>query len=194
MKRMVLVTMVAVGLGGCGSGTTEAPVASTPAPMASMPEPGLLGEGVVMEVAIREPLSARESRPGDVFSADLVAPIVGNAGEILMPGEATVYGRVTAVTPTAIAVDVDRIEYGEITQPLTADVVAVDVASALDSDEMAMISGAVVLSPTEAATLPGLDLAASGGTAIAPAWGNSEVLLPPGTRLAVQFSDVVPMQ
>jgi hypothetical protein len=176
--------ILAVGLVVAGCGDDGQPRAPRDGQRAAAPtvrnEARIVPTGTTLEIRTHTVLSAARNRPGDAFTASLAGPLVDARGAIIVPADARVRGRVTAVAapaevgqPAVLQLAFEAISFAGRSVPLQAQV-----------EE--------VIGRTEISALPGVTVGTAAGTAIGLDATDGEPILPRGTGLLIRV--VAPIQ
>jgi hypothetical protein len=176
----------------------------TPADASSLPV------GVVLNVRLDEEIGTKVSKVGDEFTATVENAVVAQNGETVVPAGAKVHGTVTGLDDSERVGDaaVIKIDFDELTMngqdhEFNAKVTATNLETrGGDTTEETLkkagvgaaagaVFGAVLSGGDLDKILLGGALGAAAGTAISLGAGDTEAVLPAGTRMKLQTTRVV---
>ena len=173
----------------------------------------ILPGGSTIEVTLDNEIGTKVSKVGDAFSATVQNAVVAQNGVTVVPAGSKVYGRVTAVDNSdrvgdaaVIKVDFERLTVSGRDYPFNATVTATNLQTrggdtrneTLKKAGVGAAAGAVL-----GAVLSGGDLdkillggvlGAAAGTAISLGMGDTEAVLPSGTRMTLRTTQQVALQ
>lgn len=175
--------IIAVGLAvpGCGEDSqprTQREGQRTAGPPART-EARIVPTGTTLEIRTHTVLSTARNRPGDAFTASLAGPLVDARGTIIVPADALVRGRVTAVAAPA-----------EVGQPAVLQL-AFEAISFAGRSFPLQARVEEVIGRTEISALPGVTVGTAAGTAIGLDAMDGEPILPRGTGLLIRVADPI---
>jgi hypothetical protein len=193
-----LLALALAGGTGCGGGSAGVRSAGSPHEATIVDSfGGDVPAGTTMWVKLDNDLSLR-SRPGQVFTARVTAPVLGSDGEILIPARARVVGHVVQARgdhghgrSPHIILRLDELEMHGQRQPIDATIVETDVKqdrtpewehAAIGAGIGAILGG--LLEGGEGALVGGA-LGAVAGTAIS--LGTQDGELERGSKLAIRL-------
>lgn len=135
--------------------------------------------GTTFTIRTQTALSTERNRPGDVLTAGLTGPLVDGAGTIIIPGNAIVRARVTAVATPA-----------QIDQPAVLHL-AFEAISFTGHSYPIQATIEQVIGRTGIAVRPGAAVGQAAGTPIAIETENADAILPRGTDLLIRVNEPV---
>lgn len=218
MKRFAVGTFAlaaAVALGAC---QRPVEVYSEPA-RATMGEQVILPAtattavpaGTTVRATLDQRLSTEDTNVNDTFTMTLQTPIVDANRNTVIPAGARINGRVTAVrrsidvaTPAILRLEFQTIQWGNRTQPFTADVVETQVRregrtaeSVLRGAATGAAAGAVlgaIIGRDVQGALTGAAIGAGAGTIISLGTSNQDAVLDAGTQMTLRITEPVPFR
>lgn len=161
--------------------------------------------GETFRVRLRQKLSTRDNRPGDVFTAELIDPLIGGR-YVVMPSGTPLRGEVTAVQksggqgePAVIKIDFGELLYMGGTYPVTVTVIDADPETEgryTTGDKAARIGGGAgagaiigaIIGKGKGAVI-GAAIGAAAGTAITLATEDVDAVLPAGSVLTLRLDE-----
>lgn len=188
----------------------------TPQPQERSPEPEVIrreprvvtsvaNTGTTFSVRLNETLSTETNRVGDGFSATLSAPILGSAGEVVIPAGALIRGRLTQVAKSGhvgetgiISLAFESVSFDGRSLPIEGSVVKANpqrknrtpakeqAAKAAGGAAAGAILGRVLGKDTKS-TITGAVIGAAAGTAIAMGTADVDVVLPAGSEMVIKL-------
>lgn len=180
---------------------------ATPADASSLPV------GVVLNVRLDEEIGTKVSKVGDEFTATVESAVVAQNGETVVPAGAKVHGIVTGLDDSERVGDaaVIKIDFDELTMngqdhEFNAKVTATNLETrGGDTTEETLkkagigaaagaVLGAVLSGGDLDKILIGGALGAAAGTAISLGMGETEAVLPSGTRMTLQTTQTVSLR
>ena len=211
-KTIPAALVVGLMLAGCARTTRvesggDVDLGSTPVDARMLPG------GSMIEVTLDKEIGTKVSKVGDAFSATVQNAILAQNGATVVPAGSKVYGRVTAVDNSehvgdaaVIKVDFERLAVSGRDYPFNATVTATNLQTrggdtrneTLKKAGVGAAAGAVL-----GAVLSGGDLdkillggvlGAAAGTAISLGMGDTEAVLPSGTRMTLRTTQQVALQ
>jgi hypothetical protein len=168
--------------------------------------------GTTIEVRLDNEIGTKVSKVGDAFTATVENAIVAQNGTTMVPAGSKVYGKVTGVDNSdhvgeaaAIKIDFERLTVSGQDYPFNARVTATNLQSRGDSRETTLkkagvgaaagaVLGAVLSGGELDKILLGGALGAAAGTVISLGMGDAEAVLPAGTRMTLQTTQVVSLR
>jgi hypothetical protein len=168
--------------------------------------------GTTIEVRLDNEIGTKVSKVGDAFTATVENAIVAQNGTTMVPAGSKVYGKVTGVDNSdhvgeaaAIKIDFERLTVSGQDYPFNARVTATKLQSRGDSRETTLkkagvgaaagaVLGAVLSGGELDKILLGGALGAAAGTVISLGMGDAEAVLPAGTRMTLQTTQVVSLR
>jgi hypothetical protein len=168
--------------------------------------------GTTIEVRLDNEIGTKVSKVGDAFTATVENAIVAQNGTTMVPAGSKVYGKVTGVDNSdhvgeaaAIKIDFERLTVSGQDYPFNARVTATNLQSRGDSRETTLkkagvgaaagaVLGAVLSGGELDKILLGGALGAAAGTVISLGMGDTEAVLPAGTRMTLQTTQVVSLR
>jgi hypothetical protein len=162
----------------------------------------VLPVGTTLEVQLDQPISARDTRVGDRFTAHVTSPVVAQNGGVVVPAGAIVEGHVTGIEPSRdptrpalIRLDFDALRVGDRSYPFTANVERTALPGRSDADLKKKAGTGAVAGGVLGAVLGRGDLkdivlggaiGAAAGSLISLGTDRVEARLPAGTRLTLR--------
>lgn len=179
---------------------------SVQTPVASSDE---IPEGTDLRVSLNQKLDTENTQEGDTFTATLLDPLMSDDGEVVVPADSVVAGKITGVAPStnaneqaAIRLDINEIRVDDVSYPMTADITETGVESHADQSDIStgaavggvtgLALGAVIGRSVGSAVLGGI-LGAGTGTAISLGVGTTNAELPAGSSMTIRTTRAVPL-
>ena len=168
--------------------------------------------GTVLSVRLDQEIGTKASKVGDSFSATVENAVVASNGATVVPAGARVYGKVTGLDNSdhvgeaaAIKIDFERLTVSGRDYPFNAKVTATNLQTRGDSRETTLkkagvgaaagaVLGAVLSGGDLDKILLGGALGAAAGTVISLGMGDTEAVLPAGTRMTLQTTQTVSLR
>jgi hypothetical protein len=166
--------------------------------------------GTAVEVTLDQEIGTKVSKVGDTFTATVANAIVAQNGATVVPAGSKVHGKVTGVDNSdrvgdaaVIKVDFERITVGGQDHPINAKVTATNLQTrggdtrdeTLKKAGVGAAAGAILGAVLSGGDLDkillGGALGAAAGTAISLGMGDTEAVLPAGTRMTLQTTQMV---
>jgi hypothetical protein len=185
----------------------EVDLSATPVDARTLPS------GTSVEVTLDQEIGTKVSKVGDTFTATVANAIVAQNGATVVPAGAKVYGKVTGVDNSdrvgdaaVIKVDFERIAVAGQDHPFNAKVTATNLQTrggdtrneTLKKAGIGAAAGAVLGAVLSGGDLDkillGGALGAAAGTAISLGMGDTEAVLPAGTRMTLQTTQMVTLR
>jgi hypothetical protein len=210
MHKAIPAALVAgVILIGCARQTRvesggEVDLSATPVDARTLPG------GTTVEVNLDQEIGTKVSKVGDTFTATVANAIVAQNGATVVPAGSKVHGKVTGVDNSdrvgdaaVIKVDFERITVGGQDHPFNAKVTATNLETrggdtrneTLKKAGVGAAAGAILGAVLSGGDLDkillGGALGAAAGTAISLGMGDTEAVLPAGTRMTLQTTQMV---
>lgn len=213
MHRTIPLAMAILTLGACAQAarveSSAGDVAITPTPATA----NALPIGTQLEVTLDNAIGTKVNKVGDTFTATVQNAVVAQDGQTAVPSGSKIYGSVTGLqdrtNPTETAViklAFSRLEMNGRSVPFEARVTATNLQTTggdtrnetLKKAGIGAAAGAVlgaVLSGGELSKiLVGGALGAAAGTAISLGTGETEAVLPAGSRMTLQTTQTVALR
>jgi hypothetical protein len=130
---------------------------------------GFVPAGRRMLVQLGEPIGLGTSHAGQRFRATLAQPVADDAGRLLIPPGSVVTGHVADLQPAFVALAFDEIRIGDVTYPLSAEVIGTDIDAAHHAPDWRRV--------------------VAGGTRIALGPDGAGELLPPGAAVGLALRE-----
>jgi hypothetical protein len=162
----------------------------------------VLPVGTTLEVQLDQPISAKDSRVGDRFTAHVTTPVVAQSGAVVVPAGAIVEGHVTGIEPSRdptrpalIRLDFDALRVGDRSYPFTASVERTTIPGRSNDDlkkkagtgaAVGGVLGAVLGRGDLKDIVVGGAIGAAAGSLISLGIDRVEARLPEGTRLTLR--------
>lgn len=206
-------TLAVLATSACArSATVESTGDVAPMPTATPATSRSLPVGTTMQVRLNEELGTDRSKVGDTFTATVLNDVRAADGSVAVPSGATVRGTVTAVDDSDDATDaaVIKLDFNQLTisgnnYPFDARIEATELEQKGDTREETLkkagvgaaagaVLGAVLGDADLKNILAGAALGAAAGTAISLGAGDVEGVLPVGTVLTIQSTEMVSLR
>jgi len=213
-SRMILLGVI-VFSGACSRGeSADAPDGSTELDKAAATRPAAartytLAGGTRIEAAISNEISSRHGAAGDVFSAVVVADVVGANGAVAIPAGATVGGTIVEVSPApndgslgTLVLDVSSVTVRGTSYPLDASIdslMTVQEGRGLERADVIRVAGGAaagaavgqIISKNTKGTIIGGIIGAATGGAVSALVKDQDIVLPSGTHLMLTLRESV---
>jgi hypothetical protein len=187
---------------GKAAETTTAGGAKAPA----APATRSLDAGRQFSMAMTETISSRTAKPGDPFTATVVADVSNNAGRVVIPSGSVVSGTITDVksapnpsSPGTLTLAVNSVTVGGQSYPIEAGIDSLDterhgqgvsggdVAKVGAGAAAGAILGRVIGKNTKGAVIGGI-MGGIVGAGIAVQSKDADIVLPAGTHVLVTLT------
>jgi len=203
MSRFAAALAGAALIAGCST-TPVVDTAALPGPSA---EPaarpamaGMLPSNSELVVRLTAPLSAEDTKVGDIFTAVVDEAVTAQNGEVILAAGTTATGIVTGVDDSDHAGDVAyvrlnflRIAVGGTSHPFSVDITGTGISTPRGATTARTALGTVIPREEREAVL-GNSLQAGAGTIIALGMGEVAAVLPEGTQLVVRTRDMLELR
>ncbi|MGH7664574.1 MAG: YMGG-like glycine zipper-containing protein [Gemmatimonadaceae bacterium] len=171
-----------------------------------------LPAGAAITVRLNEALGTESSEVGDEFTATVASDVRTRDGGLVVPAGAMVYGKVTGLDDSDqvgddayIRLDFDRIAFNGESYPFEAQVKATELESQGDTRQETLqkagigaaagaVLGAVVGDVELDDILIGAAVGAAAGTIISLGAGDVEAVLPAGSTMQLQTTQMVSLR
>jgi hypothetical protein len=172
-----------------------------------------LPSGSTVEVRLDQEIGTKVSKVGDSFTATVENAVVAQNGVTVVPAGSKVHGKVTGVDNSdrvgdaaVIKIDFERLTVNGQDHPFNAKVTATNLQTrggdtrdeTLKKAGIGAAAGAVLGAVLSGGDLDkillGGALGAAAGTAISLGMGETEAVLPAGTRMTLQTTQTVSMR
>lgn len=204
MRRFALSVLLC--LSAC---TRAAQLRATPAEAPFSEGGPAVPAGTLFAAQLRQPLSTAGSQPGDLFTAEVLDPLIAEDGTVVVAAGARLRGVVKAVQPSSragkpavIAVDLTEVEGGDASSlPLPAEVASASLSQSSVAGRafLGVVAGAAVglvagllIDDSTGAAVAGGTGGASLGAALALALGRRDASLPAGSVITLRLVDPLP--
>jgi hypothetical protein len=174
-----------------------------PAPAPRQVEASLRA-GSVVEVEIQEPLTSRTAQVGDAFSTRVARDIRNEDGQVVIPVDSTIVGRVTEVTPlrkvggqAALGLELTELVLPDDSRvAIRASFVELGKDKKGDKKKIAIAAAAgavlgAILGHDAGGAAAGAAVGAAAGTAVVMTAKDQDVELAAGDLVAVRLEEVV---
>lgn len=213
MYRSIPLALGALAFAACAnnarveSSAGDVAISATPATASSLPP------GTQLDVTLDNAIGTKVSHLGDAFTATVQNAVVAQNGQTAVPAGAKIYGTVTGLqdrsNPTETAViklDFSRLEMYGRSHPFQAKITATNLQTTGGDTRNETIKkagigaaagavlGAVLSGGDLSKILVGGALGAAAGTAISLGMGDSEAVLPAGSRMTLQTTQTVALR
>jgi hypothetical protein len=212
MNRAIPAALVAgLMLVGCARTTRvesggEVDLSTTPVDARTLPG------GTTIETRLDQELGTKTSKVGDSFSATVMNAVVAQNGATVVPAGAKIHGKVTGVDNSdrvgeaaAIKIDFEQLSMNGLNYPFHAKVTATNLETRGESREETLkkagvgaaagaVLGAVLSGGDLEKILLGGALGAAAGTVISLGLGDTEAVLPAGTKMTLQTTQTVTLR
>lgn len=183
-------------------------VVSTPLPTSTSSIP----VGTSLEVQLDQELGTESSRVGDAFTATVVEPVNTTDGDVVVPKGAVVHGTVTGLHASehagdqaAIKLDFDTLTINGQAYAFDAKITSTNLETQGDTREETLkkagvgaaagaVLGAILGDASLGKIALGGLLGAAAGTAISLGAGEVQAVLPKGTNMTVQSTEMVALR
>ncbi|MGQ0537857.1 MAG: hypothetical protein ACT4R6_02835 [Gemmatimonadaceae bacterium] len=211
MHKLMAAALAAGVVLGCARQTrveSAGEVVLSPSPV----DARTLPSGTTINVRLDSEIGTKSSKVGDSFSATVETAVVAQNGATVVPAGAKVHGKVTGLDASdrvgdaaVIKIDFERLTVDGRDHPFNARVTATDLQTRGESKEETLkkagigaaagaVLGAVLSGGDLDKLLLGAALGAAAGTAISLGMGDTEAVLPAGTRMTLQTTQTVSMR
>lgn len=168
--------------------------------------------GTTLRVQLDQELGTESSRVGDAFTATVVEPVNTTSGDVVVPKGAVVHGTVTGLHASehagdqaAIKLDFDTLTINGQAYPFDAKVTSTNLKTEGDTRNETLkkagigaaagaVLGAVLGDASLSKIALGGLLGAAAGTAISLGAGEVQAVLPKGTDMTVQSTEMVALR
>lgn len=165
--------------------------------------------GTTMDLRMAETISTQSHEAGDGFTANVIEPVHGSDGSVLIPSGATLHGTIESSErstgpedPAALTFRFDELHMKGNTYPVTATVQSAEARetegdSGAESAAKVAIGAAAgalvgqVLGKDTESTLQGAAVGAAAGTVVAVASRNGDATLEEGSRITVRMEEPI---
>lgn len=173
----------------------------------------MLPGGSTVEVRLDQEIGTKASKVGDHFTATVESAVVAQNGATVVPAGSKIHGKVTGLDNSdrvgdaaVIKVDFERITVSGRDYPFNAKVTATNLETrggdtrdeTLKKAGIGAAAGAVLGAVLSGGDLDkillGGALGAAAGTAISLGMGDTEAVLPSGTRMTLQTTQTVSLR
>lgn len=213
-RTITALTVATLAAAGCGR---QVSMATDTEPLPEQPQvvptdANAIPAGTRLEVTLDQSLGTRTSSVDDEFSATVRAPVVAQNGQVVVPAGAKVTGRVTGLQKSeragqaaAIRLDFQRLTFGGRSYPFEARIVATDLEERSATRDETLrdaaagaaagaVLGAVIGEGELQSILIGGAIGAAAGTVISLGLGDVDAVLPAGTEMQVQATQLVALR
>lgn len=188
------------------------PVTLPEAPQVVPSNASALPAGTRLEVRLDQELGTRSSTVGDEFTATVRAPVIAQNGDVVVPEGAKVIGRVSGLQRSeragqaaAIRLEFQRLTFDGRTYPFEARIIATELEERGATREETLrdaaagaaagaVLGAVIGEGQLQNILLGGAIGAAAGTVISLGMGDVDAVLPAGTEMQVQATQLVALR
>lgn len=213
MHKVIPAVMIAgLMLTGCArqsrvESTGEVDLSATPVDARTLPG------GTSINVTLDNEIGTKASKVGDMFTATVANAVVAQNGATVVPAGSKVHGKVTGVDNSdrvgdaaVIKIDFERLTINGKDHPFSAKVTATNlqtrggdtrdetIKKAGVGAAAGAVLGAVLSGGDLDKILLGGALGAAAGTAISLGMGDTEAVLPSGTRMTLQTTQAVTLE
>lgn len=214
-SRLTMLGLIVV-FGACSRGeSADAPDGSTElakaaaAKAAAAPRTYTLDGGTRIEAAITNEISSRHAVAGDVFSAIVVADVMGANGAVVIPAGATVSGTIAEVSPApndgslgTLTLAVSSLTVRGSSYPLSASIdslMTVQEGRGLERADVIRVAGGAAAGATVGqmikkntkGTIIGGIIGAAAGGAVSALVKDQDIVLPAGAHLMLTLNTPV---
>jgi uncharacterized protein (UPF0333 family) len=183
---------------------TRTPTNRTTPPVAAAQR--RLSAGATFGVAATDTISSRTAKPGETFTARVVADVKNAAGQVVIPAGSVVNGTITDVKPApnprtagTLTLSVTSVTVGGNTYPIDATVDSVATTrqgrGVTSGDAAKVGAGAVagavlgrVLGGNKKGTIIGGVVGGIAGAGVANATKDSDIILPAGAHIIIRLT------